>query len=223
MKHRAMERKIKMAKDYSKNWPRASDVSRRGNLVYHQYPVDSSRTQGWWDDVAFRFGSQLVLVIWTHPRMDYQDTCENLAYDNVVHLKPQADDHNWLNDATKIHKFVGKNKKRKRVVAYRLKSSTLLDQNREWYKVWDKEKLRVSASGEIEIKPYIKITQGHRHRMVRVCLPLEVIDQTSLEDMADVVRDILNGKSTIEGLFPGYTYSSSNWLAEGNSAVVFDE
>lgn len=52
-------------------------------------------------------------------------------------------------------------------------------------------------------------------RFVEVVAPVEVRNAAELAALADLVRRILKGETTLEREFPGYVYGKAQWAAEG--------
>ena len=209
MKNPAIEYKIKKAKAYAKKWHSTRNLSAKGNFVPHFYPSTATRALGWWDDVGFMMGSQVVMVAWVHPRLKYDNQCENLAYDQIAHLRPTT---RCLDHSTKVYKTAGKSKKRKSVYGFRLKDVT--GDSAQWFNTWRDTIQKIRADNTVTVTPHFTVTQQDWCRFVSICVPLEVIDQQSLEDMADMVRSILRGETSVYELFPDYSYTSQDWLKE---------
>ena len=214
MKNKHIESAIARAKIYAKSW-RNGDLSPRGNFVPHCYE-SNNRTYAWWDDVSFKLGSQVVSVWWVHPRMEYKDKCHDLAYDAVVDQHPRRSADDMFANTTPIYKKIGKNKNRKRVIGYQAGANWCGDSMRDWFNIWrDKEKELLTTSDQI-ITPHLQVTQHAWGRGVSICAPIEIVDQPSLEDMADLVRQILRGETSVGELWPEYTYTRENWIQEAH-------
>lgn len=208
MKNKEFERKIQSAKRYAKQWKHR--LSAKGNYIPHCY--DGSKKIGWWDDVFFRYGSQVIAVWWTHPRLQYQDQCYSIAYDEAVKTKPE-EKTDWFEGAEKIYEYLGKAKKRKRIAFYRL--PTTAQSQRDWHDALKAREEELLKTSDVVIRPSITIKQYDWCRGVDICLPVEVIDKMSLEAMADLVRDVLSGRKKFSDLYPeGYTYTREDWIRD---------
>lgn len=214
MKNKYFDQKRTAAKKYAKKWHRYGEMTPLGNVLYHQYPEEHKKTEGWWDDVAFRMGSQIVVVWWVHPRMVYSDTASNAAYE-LLEAAPKWD---LSADGVKNYKRIGKNKNRKRVISTTM--APIPKDFRDWADDWDAKTKLIQETGDIVIKPSIKIEQYDWCRGVSLCMPVEAIDAKSVEYMAELAKQILRGETTLEKLFPGYTYTKEDWIKEGNSKCV---
>lgn len=204
MKNIYIERNIQSAKRYAKNWNRTK--SARGNHIIHDYSIPSKLS--WWDDVLFRVGSQIVVVWWTHPRMKYRDVCEDLAFN-------ECSDYyvDWEIKTKKIQKPVGKTKSRKQTVAHEWLPPP--EDHKTFYDKLRETEERILTTSDVVVKPHFKVKQLNWARAVDVCYPVEIIDQQSLEDMADDVKKVLTGQKTLDNLFDSsYTYTHNNWNTE---------
>lgn len=210
VKNKNFEYRRQAAKKYAKTWHCASKLSSRGNYIYHYYDPDNLKSEGWWDDVSFMVGSQVVVVAWVHPRMKYSDETSEAAY-SLAEPSPSS---NFLLDSTPIYKKKGKNKNRKKIVAYECKPSG--QELKEWHDKLQTIRDAVRKTSDIRIKPSITIEQLDYCRFVELCIPVEVIDQKSLEDMTDLARLIIKDRGMLDVLYPGYEYGKEQWIAEGH-------
>lgn len=206
MKNSQFERARQSAKCYVKRWASNRKLTERGNYVVHHF--DGTPRLSWWGDVFFRLGSQVVAVWWTHPRLQYHDACENAAFDQVDELRAHKS-----NAAVPLYKIVGKNKNRKKVVAWRLKETP--EEQRKWRDEWKRIKEHLLKTSDVIVRPSMTIKQYDWCRGVEICLPIEIIDQRGLEDVADIVRSILSGKKKFEDFYPvDYAYGRDEWAVD---------
>lgn len=208
MKNKHFEWLRANAKKYAKTWPRANTVNSDGNVLYHVY--SEPKTEGWWDDVSFRLGSQIVIVWWTHPRLGFSDQTENLAMTACMHLYDRSE--TWLTSGKKIYKKIGKNKNRKRWVATRMPESS--DTTKNWIKALRESEKEIRATTDIVVRPSMKIQQLSWARGVSLCMPVEAVDAASVNEMANIAKRLIKGETTLEELFPGYTYTREDWAKE---------
>lgn len=214
MKNRHFDWMRKSAKEYAKSWRRHHEINADGNVLYHVYDnPDCQKTEGWWDDVAFRLGSQVVIVWWTHPRMGFSDETSELAHAATDHLYDKTED--WLTGGKKIYKKIGKNKNRKRLVATQMPESPI--SIRTWVDALRAAETEIRATTDIVIRPSISVKQLSWARGVSICAPWEAIDVTSVNHVANEVKRILAGEVTLGELFPGYTYTREDWAKESFS------
>lgn len=209
MKNKHFDRLRAAAKKYAKSWHRAPYKDSNGIVLYHLYPEESKRVLGWWDDSAFKLGSQVIQVSWIHPRMSFSDETESEAFDLV-----KSPSWHWLSplDGEKIYKKIGKNKKRKRHILTRFKEP---DQNFiDWSKSVDEKMKELRQSTDLVIRPSFSVAQLNWGRKVNICAPIEAIDEKNVVKMTLLVKGILLGKTTIEQLWGDYTYTKNNWIEE---------
>jgi hypothetical protein len=215
MKHHIQEQKREAAQRYLKTWAR-----KRTGGVYLPHLYDQEiipRTHGWWDDFFVKCGSQVLAVWWTHPRMDYKDACETLAHERVAHLYPDRDGTSWLEGGTKVYKYLGKNKKRKKVVA------TQIPNSRDtsfftWIEALRAAEEDILANSDIVIRPNYNITQRDWCRGMDICWPEEIITQEDALYMAylahDCARDHTLFQYVLDDRFSNYTYTAEDWRRE---------
>ena len=204
MKNRHIEYLKRLAKQAPKNWDKP--LSPQGNYLYHCY--SEPKTLGWWDDVSFKLGSQRVVVWWVHPRMAYYEICENMAYDmvdNMVHIQPKQELHMKVVQ----HKQLGRS--RKKAVSYQFESSVA---QMEWEQAVEDAQKKILQNNELIIKPYIHVKQYGWGLGVNLCLPMEVVDQDSVEAMAHIAKRLLRHETSLAELFSDYVYSKENWQQE---------
>jgi hypothetical protein len=207
MKNKQFDLKRAKAKKYAKSWHRNSQLNEDGNVLYHCYPEPKS--EGWWDDVAFKIGSQVVTVWWTHPRMGFRDQVEEQAMKDCDHLYPTE---SWLSEGEKIFKKIGKNKTRKRLVATRMGETPT--STRDWIDALRVREKELFLTTDVVIRPSMKIQQLDYGRGVDLCMPVEAVDEKSVNEMANLAWRLVRGETTLEKMFPGYTYSREDWAKE---------
>lgn len=178
----------------------------RGIKVYHVYdePCDKS----WWDDVAFMMGSQQVVVWYVHPRFRYQDQVNDLAREQLESERPpRADD--WFLGGTKNYRYVGKNKKRKRVVSITCPEMPV--QTKEYYdRLFALEK-QMYRTSDVEVGCEFKVKQYSYCRGVEICIPVEVCNEDDLEKLVQMVRGYLTEPGSFERTWKGYKYTRDDW------------
>lgn len=210
MKNKHFDWKRSQAKKYAKTWHRANKLTSLGNALIHCY--DNPHDMGWWDDVAFKLGSQVVMVWWIHPRMAFSDQTKDIAYN----LLPPAPEFDAFKRSTPNYKRVGKNKKRKKIVSYTMapvhKSWT------DWADDWDKATEQVRRTTDLVIRPSIKVEQLSWCRGVSLCIPEEAIDAPSVEKVAEIAKKLLRGETTLEELYPDYTYTRHDYAADASKS-----
>ena len=213
MKNKHFEWMRKESKAYAKPWRRNHEKTALGNVLYHSYD-EGPRDFGWWDDVAFKFGSQIVHVWWVHPRMMFADKTAEIADDSI----PSSDEEWDLSGGVKNYKMLGKNKKRKRHVSTTMPS----------FKTWRQERYgqvkaataELRTTTDLEIKPHMKIVQLAHGRGISLCAPIEAVDAESVEQIAEITKMILRGETTLDEMFRGYTYNKQNWAHDKSVSTM---
>ena len=208
MKNKYFDLMRKSAKEYAKTWHRHNQLTPLGNALIHCYD-NHQHEMGWWDDVMFRLGGQVICVWWTHPRMQFADQTNEMAHN----LMPPSPPWN-LGSGTPNYKRLGKNKKRKKIVSYTMDSPTP-GTWKEWSAECDKKTEEVRRTTDLVIRPSMKVEQLNWCRGVSLCVPEEAIDAVSVEKMAEIAKQLLRGETTLEELYPDYTYTRHDYEADG--------
>lgn len=181
--------------------------------VYHCYKTPKPR--GYWDDTAFIMGSQMVSVWWTHPRYDFYETIDGMAYDIV---SPQyANRNDDFAESTPIYKKLGRNKKRKRVMFYRM--GQFREDRKAFYKKWADTREEMLLNTTYVQKAHMKVEQFGYCRGVSICYPIEVVDATSLKQLADDVRKFLENPGLFEQLYSDYMYNVEDYAKDKAAEV----
>lgn len=218
-KNKEFERRRIAAKKYAKTDWMQSRLNEHGNYVYHCYDnPDVKKTEGWWDDVSFKFGSQKIVVAWVHPRMAFSDETDNQA-----HLSfKSAPKWDIFDKAKPIYKKVGSKRARKKVIAWATSSdkNESHDNFRKWMDEFGLFLEKFRSETDLVIRPSIKIEQMDYCRYVTLVCPIEVVDEASLNQMAELTKKILRRETTLEKEFPNYTYTKEDWLKEGHDGTI---
>lgn len=207
MKNQSIERKIKKAKHYAKSWAGTRQLNKQGNYIVHSY--EEPREVSWWDDVSFRLGSQVVAVWWIHPRQHYEDLCRQKINEQMPRPPVSVDD---FLKGTPNYKKVGKSGKRKKIASYTLEPfSQELSDYCERKKQATNELLKF---GDVIAKPFIKIKQYDWGRGVELCIPIEVLSENDVNELAEVAKKLITRQATIDELFPNCQFDKHNFSAE---------
>lgn len=186
----------------SKNWD-----AKRGIFVYHLY--DDKPKLSWWDDVKFKKGSQMVCVFWIHPRYQYEGKCKDIARD-IIGDNPSKED--WFSKMTPNYKYLGKNKKRKKISSYT--SAQMSQEESDWFTLWDKKQDEVAATTDVRVKPYMKTSIGSYARFVEISFPIEIYNEDHLKELADFVRACLDDRSLFDKTYGNYSYGKDNYMED---------
>lgn len=181
-----------------------------GILVHHLYGKSNETKLTWWDDFGFILNDYQVSVAWTHPRCGYLDQTKTLAHETVSkHGNPQYNE-NFTHEHDPIYKRVGKS--RKVVDSY----NTRFFNNSDYFEAVKKEHEKILVSSDLIIKPKMNPKWTNHSRFIYLCAPLEVRNENDLIVLADITRKLLRRETSIDDLFPNYTYSKQNWIDEKN-------
>lgn len=213
MKNKRLEKYIDLAKKYKTTaLDRYSYDPKRKIVFFHSYWDENGKRHkecGWWDDVSFVHGSQYISVCWTHPRYEYHEKCDSIAYEEATRLccSPNLDD--LFEGSKKNYKKVGRS--RKKVVSY---TSEYSSGNEGFYDTWKKKKLELLKLNEWSIPTSFVVKQQDWARLVLICCPIEVIDEDSLAELANLVRVCLDNPYKFNEMFSEYQYTSETWNHE---------
>ncbi len=208
MKNPLFELRRRQMKQYHRSHP--WDL-KNGMSIYHMYGEEYAKPLTWWDDVGFIRNKYKVVVWWIHPRMDYRDKVENIAYE----VCPYPDEginfcDGWFSKKNANYIKVGKS--RKKVVSYTSPGSR--PSVKEWLDQHQAAEEKILTEGDVVSKPSFKVETLSWCRGVSICAPIEVHGHDDLKALTDLVKRILNGETTIDAEFPGYNYTKENWNAE---------
>jgi hypothetical protein len=172
--------------------------------VYHCY--DGTRTKGYWDDVAIKVGGQQVTIWWTHPRYLYEEHIDTIAYEEATAKYEQNTDR-WM-DGTPQYKKVGKS--RKKIVSY----LSNMDTPDGFYGYWRDRKKELLETSDFEQTCHFSVRQYDYCRGVSICIPIEVVDESSLHELTMIVRSLLANPEKFKELYGNYKYGKTEWNLE---------
>lgn len=208
MKNKYIEHKIRKAKHYAKKWGSTRKLNEHGNYIIHKY--DESKTISWWDDVFFKFGSQIIAVWWVHPRQYYHDLCTEKI--NEQRPYPNLNFDEIFTASTPNYKSVGKTGKRKKISSYT--SAECSAEITHHFTTRQHALNQLLTNGDIIAQPFIKITQYDWCRGVELCLPIEILNEHDVNTLVDITKQLLMRTTTIDKLFPNYQYDKNDWVKE---------
>ena len=87
--------------------------------------------------------------------------------------------------------------------------------NDAWFEAIQAEEARLAREGDFAVELFIKATWTAWGRFVHICAPIEVRNTNELRKLADLVRRLLTGKTTLATEFPNYVYTWEDWVADG--------
>lgn len=109
MKNPNRERLRRLMRQYHRHHPWRLEG---GFFIPHLYP--KPRELSWWDDIGFILNGRRVMVWWVHPRMEYADTINDMAWKEAG--DPPARSADMFASSEKQWKKVGRS--RKKVASY---------------------------------------------------------------------------------------------------------
>jgi len=206
MKNRQFELRRRLARQYHRN--KRGHQFEQGILVRHDYSEFDPNELSWWDDVQFILGGLRVAVAWQHPRHVYRGMIEDAAMRAAHHLYEKID-ADLFAGSEKSYKKVGRS--RKKIQSYTTKSRPGAQ---EWLDAVRAEEARLSKGSEFSVVPSFKVKTLAWCRFVEIVAPVEVRNVVELRMLADLVRRILKGETTLASEFPGYVYDKARWVSE---------
>lgn len=204
MKNAKQERLRRRMKQYHRHHPWRLKMG--GLYIPHCYPAE--RQLSWWDDVGFVLSERRVMVWWIHPRMQYADAIQDMAWAEAGD-PPLADGGRFADD--KIWKKVGRS--RKKVSAYRCRPTPQAQQ--AFYGKLNHIERRLEAEGiDLVVRPSMTAKSLDWCTGVDLCVPIEVRNAADVAALVALARRLLKGATTLAAEFPDYQYRRDTWLAE---------
>lgn len=220
MKNKHYDRLRESAKRYRKQAKNDSRWNHElGIKVYHVYYPEGHpnyREKTYWDDVAFIRGSQQVTVWWTHPRYQYSETVDDQAYKEACEKYPDRVLSNPFKDSVPTYKYLGKNKNRKRVAFWTLKTET----PDEFYPYWRQRREELCKTSDYVQKAKFEVKQYDYCRGVEICIPVEVRGEADLKTLCDFVNKCLDNPEHFSQTYGSYQYTKEDWNKENPDGEV---
>ena len=175
------------------------------------------KTLSWWDDFSFKSHNHVVSVCWIHPRMKYQDECEEQA---CILTRQQG--YEYQNEFKKgsfiSYKYKKVGKSHKKAVFFTHKQS---DINREYFdKLWGNEKL-ILNNGDVSVGTHIHTSRTRYGVCIEICFPVELKTKDDIITFAKNIKHLYENNN----LYPvvnstNVVYNKSNWNQEqGNNSA----
>lgn len=180
-----------------------------GLLIPHVYSNQKEIT--WWDDVGFILNGRRIMVWWIHPRMEYADTIEYLAWQETG--DPPLHGSNLFELSKKQWKKIGRS--RKEVTSYQM--HPVPDAVLAYYDKFNSIQMRMEADGiDLVVQPSLSVKIFPWGRSIHLCVPIEVRDKNDLRELAILARRLIKGETTLTSEFPDYQYGRQDWLLEAD-------
>lgn len=206
MKKKNMDLLMAQLRRYHQKNPWKLEAS--GLYVPHCYEHKTAESLSWWDDVGFIHAGKRYIVWWQHPRYVYSNTLDEKAWE----LAGPGPEDAWLTEGgTTNYRRVGKS--RKRIVSYTCRQPS--EAQRAHYDKLREIESRLQAEGiAFEVRPSWSMSRLNWAMGIELIAPLEVRNADELAVVAQLARDLVQGKTTLAEQFPDYAYSQADWVRE---------
>lgn len=185
-------------------------LSDGGLYVPHAYWDMGPESLSYWDDVGFILNGRRVMVWWQHPRYDYRNAIESLAF------KEAGDDprDDWLCEGgTQNYKKVGKSGKRKKPSSYT--SREMSSEQRLYYDKVSQIEGRLTREGIDHQVPLSWKWERLSWAMgVSLVAPMEVRCEKDLAEVVRLARALILQQTTLAREFPDFVYDRASWLRD---------
>lgn len=208
MKNPRMEKLARLQRQYHRKHP--WQLSSAGLWAKTCYAEKKPDDLSWWDDVGFILNRRRVIVWWQHPRCIYHDEISERSFELAKPYETQ-DVLRSFAKSTPNYQRVGKS--RKKIVSYTRSPS--IGEDRRYYDELNAIEDRLSEQGiDFEVRPSWTRKRLPWATGVSLIAPLEVRSKADIGIVADLARQLLLGKTSLEQEFPAYQYTQADWLAE---------
>ncbi|NMM38333.1 MAG: hypothetical protein HHJ09_12660 [Glaciimonas sp.] len=203
MKNPHVERLKRRAKQ--RHRARRGDHFEGGIMCFHHYDRLLADRLTWWDDVTFVLNNYRVALAWTHPRMAYEDAIDAEA----DRLTADLPSDNFMRDGTPVYRTVGRS--RKQIIHTVYEPCTQTDRHDQWQQA----RKQVMLSANIQIGPSLDAHWCQYSRVINLCVPIEVRNESDLRQLVALTRRLLMREVTLQEAFPDYQYTRADWEREG--------
>jgi hypothetical protein len=178
---------------------------------YIPHLCQQTKLLSWWDDVGFVLNGRRIMVWWRHPRMEYSDAINELAWKEAGDPPERAAD--MFASSEKQWKKVGRS--RKKVASYLCRPTP--DSMQVYYAKLSAIESRLESEGiDLVVRPSISVKRLSWCTGVDLCIPVEVRTGEEVRALAGLAKRLLKGESSLVGEFAGYAYERAEWLAEAD-------
>lgn len=187
---------------------------KNGLYIPHEYPGTNPEKMSWWDDVGFILNGRRIMVWWVHPRTEYTDVIDDLAWKEVG--DPPLRGADLFETSEKQWKKVGRSRKKV--------SSYLTHQTPEamlaYYNKLSSIKMRMESEGiDLVVSPSMSVEILPWCRGVNLCVPFEVRDEKELSELTALAKRLIKGETTLAKEFSDYQYGREDWLLEADLRI----
>lgn len=208
MKNKTVEHLKIKARQYHRS--KRGDHFEDGILIFHLYDATDHSRLTWWDDVTFILNDYRVALAWIHPRMAYEDMIE----DAVTGMTADIPAPDIMGVATPIYKSAGKS--RKTINSWRCDPVDRSD----WQERYNQAREQAIQAADYTIAPSLTSRWGKYSRLVTLCAPLEVRNESDLRALAALAKRLLKREVTLEEVFPDYHYTRADWQRDNLHLVA---
>lgn len=213
MKNKEFERRRLAAKRYAKTWKRWNWDTKYNMQVYHSYEDENGnpyKTKGYWDDVAFFHGSQKIVVLWTHPRYEYREHLDSIAYGEANQKFPdRSDAKDWFKPTKTNYKKLGRS--RKKAVSHEMGNIGSPD---GFFEFWRERRDELCRTSDFKQKCRFFVQQMDYCRQVIMCAPIEVVNVETLYELVKLTKECLADRSRFDKLYGDYEYTKDNYIKD---------
>ena len=189
-------------------------LSEGGLYIPHAYWNMDADSLSYWDDVGFILNGRRVIVWWRHPRDLHRDAIESQAWSEAG----DSPRDNWLCEGgTQNYKKVGKSGRRKKPGSFTSREPS--DAQRQYYDRLLQIEQRLTTEGiDLEVRPSWSWKRLSWAMGVSLVAPLDVRNEKEVATVAQLARDLILRKTTLDQEFPGFVYDRANWLRDQSRA-----
>lgn len=149
------------------------------------------------------------MVWWVHPRMEYSDALNDMAWKEAG--DPPARTADMFSPGEKQWKKVGRS--RKKVISYLCRPTP--DSQQDYYAKLRAIESRMESEGiDMVVRPSISVKRLAWCIGVELCIPADVRTDEEVRALALLTMRLLKGETSLANEFPGYEYGRPEWLAE---------
>ena len=163
--------------------------------LYIPHCYDGTKKQSWWDDFSFKTsGNKVVSVCWIHPRMSYQDKCEEKAFSIT-----QEQGYSYKSSSSLFvpshYKKVGKS--RKKIQFYTMRDEHE-ENNTKYFDKCNENELIVKQTGDVEAKPFVYMIRTRYGILMEICFPVELLTEQSVICFASNIKFLYENNMLVD-------------------------
>lgn len=182
-----------------------------GVRIYHDYT--NPRTKAYWDDCGFKINGDYHLVLFTHPRYEYYEHCDMLAYEKATKIRNEQNPQrsNWLDSFIPVKKRVPSGLRKKIMYYESLRDDS--ENEQEMYSNWKKFRDE-ELNGPFVQKAFFKVFQKDYCKQIQICIPFEVLNEDDLIELTKKVRTYLKDPYAFNREWGNYEFTKVQYAEE---------